>query len=522
MSIVWRESMRVSDDRLNADHKKFIALLNLTERGLQQRDVSPAAEIFEELQSFIESHFPAEEAYMQKIGYLELDAHRKQHEALAYRFYVLQGRFRAASNDAERRRHVVKLAEFLREWLIEHLLSEVMELKSYAQPDPPAKSLMTTPWLIQAAPSAAPPSPVAATIESQPAAPIVGSIAPATPPASLAPAAPEAGGEWRSLGTVPPHLQKFLAPLDYVIPKPTAPVGNFLSFQALCEAAMWRSINKVLIFFQRHNENIIRELPPLFIASPEFARNLRRTIETFIFPVMWETRRMRMLLTNFDRAMADEETFFARLGERNTDHILAVWSQSWNALRLIESPREAGVNIVKIKEDTKRIRDLLQPSTPLAYDLPKVGNREIEIFKALLDPTNDWSLQLARRWKPLNDYYTQEKTALGDPDIREGTVRDHLIDVFNGLPDPWGDFLLLTAHRVYPRLDSLFLENFSTNFGRTEVAREAVMPYTMRYLRQVSEEPEIREREVREEEEWQNGLIELRKYRNWRSFGGYM
>jgi hypothetical protein len=95
-----------------------------------------------------------------------------------------------------------------------------------------------------------------------------------------------------------------------------------------------------------------------------------------------------------------------------------------------------------------------------------------------------------------------------------------MIDLFNGLPEPWGDFLILTGHRVFPRLDTLFLESFSTNFGRTEAAREAVMPYTMRYLRQVREDPEIRAREQAEEEEWQAGLVELRKYRKWRSFGG--
>lgn len=519
MSIVWRESMKVGDDRLNADHRKFIALLNLTERGLQQKDVAPATDIFEELQAYIESHFPAEEAYMERIGYPERETHRKQHETLAYRFYVLQGRFRAANNDTERRRHVLKLAEFLREWLIEHMLREVIELKPYAQAEPMVRSLMTSPWLVAAPQALAAETPPAVPLAANLTAPVNANIVPMATPASTA---GMAGGEWRSLGAVPAHLQKFLAPLDYVIPRPAPPVSDFPSFRALCEAAVWRSVNKLLIFFQRHNENIVRELPPLFIASPEFARNLRRTIETYIFPAMWETRRMRMLLTNFDRAMADDDTFFARLGDRNTDHILAVWSQCWNALRLIEGPRDSGFNIVKIKEDTKRIRDMLQPSTPLAYDLPKVGNREIEIFKALLDPINDWNLQLARRWKPLNDYYIQEKTALGDPDIREGTLRDHLIEIFNGLPEPWGDFILLTAHRVYPRLDSLFLETFTTNFGRTEVAREAVMPYTMRYLRQVRAEPEIRERELREEEEWLNGLTELRKYRNWRSFGGYM
>jgi hypothetical protein len=120
-------------------------------------------------------------------------------------------------------------------------------------------------------------------------------------------------------------------------------------------------------------------------------------------------------------------------------------------------------------------------------------------------------------WKHCHDYYVQEKTPIGDPDIREGTLRDHLIETINSLPDPWGDFLLLTVHRCLPRVDCTFLESFSTNFGRTEVAREAVIPYTMRYIRQVRGKPEILEREKWDETEWQSVLTELKKYRSWRS-----
>jgi hemerythrin-like metal-binding protein len=511
MSILWRESMKIGDDWLDAEHKRFIALLNLIERGLQQKDVAPVEEIFDELQSYLESHFAHEEAYMAKVGYPDLEEHKRQHEKLAYRFYTLLGRFRASHNDAERRRNVQKFAEFLREWLIEHILKEVVELKSYAPPPPPAKPV-TTAWL-------APPGAPAASVVG-PAATPAPSPAPPSPPAAAAPAAPKGAGDWVTVSEIPPHLQKYLAPLDYAVPRPPPPTMEFPNFNLLCESAIWRSVHKVLLFFQRHNTAIIRELPPLYIASPEFARNFKRTIENFIFPVMWQTRRVRMLLTNFGDAVSDDESFFEKLGDRNIGHILAVWAQCWNGLRLIEAGHNSGFNIVKIKEDTKFLRELLQPSTPVAYDMPKVGNREIEIFKSLLDPLHDWPAQLNKRWRVLQDYYMQEKTPLGDPDIREGTLRDHLIEMFNSLPEPWNDFFILTAHRVFPRLDTQFLESFSTNFGRTEAVREAVMPYTMRYLRQARLQPEIRAREAADEEEWQSAFVELRKYRKWRTPGG--
>jgi hemerythrin-like metal-binding protein len=515
MSILWRDSMKVGDPELDAEHKKFIALLNLIERGLEQDDVSPANEIYEELLVYVEEHLPAEEAYMERVGYPGLEDHKRLHEDFAYNFYVMLGRFRASFDDAERRTHVVKLAEFVREWLIDHILKEIIELKPYGpqmvEPTATPKPV-TTPWLVPFASALglkAPPVPTVAP------APALAEVVVGAANVTVIPA--PSGGEWRSTGEIPANLEVYLKPLSYDIPRPPPPLTEFQTFQQLCEGAVWRSVNKTLTFFQRHNDDVVRDLPPLFISSPEFARNFRRVLELSIFPAMWETRRMKMLLTNFDRGMADDETFFAKLGKRNTDHVLSVWAQTWNGLRLIETQGLQGFTVMKIKEDTKRIRADLEPSTPEAYDMPKIGNREIEIFKALLDPHNDWWQTLSKAWKYSHDYYVQEKTPIGDPDIREGTLRDHLIDTINALPDPWGDFLLLTAHRCLPRIDCSFLESFVTNFGRTEVAREAVIPYTMRYLRQVREHPGILEREKWEETEWQSVLAELRKYRSWRS-----
>jgi hypothetical protein len=403
-----------------------------------------------------------------------------------------------------------KLAEMVREWLAEHILKEIIELKPYGQPSPsPASNRkpqpMTTAWLQPFVPGQKqPPQP--------PPPPGVPGVQPAQTAAPIA-----ANGEWKAVGAMPAHLEVHLKPLDYTIPRPPPVIAEFPSFQALCEAAVWRSVSKVLIFFQRHNEKIIRDLPPLFIASPEFAKNFKSVLDEVVFPMMWEQRRMRMLLTNFDAGMSDDEGFFARLGPRNTEHVLQVWAQTWTSLRLIESQGLQGFTVMKVKEETKKVRNTLEPADETLYDMPKIGNREIELFKALLDPANDWWSAFSKLWKPCHDYYVQEKTPAGDPDIREGTLRDHLIDAINALPDPWGDYMLLTAHRCFPRLDCTFLESFVTNFGRTDVAREAVIPYTMRYLRQVKEHPEILEREKREEEEWQNTLTELRKYRSWRS-----
>ena len=74
------------------------------------------------------------------------------------------------------------------------------------------------------------------------------------------------------------------------------------------------------------------------------------------------------------------------------------------------------------------------------------------------------------------------------------------------------DFLVLACHRVFPRVTTAFLENFGTNLGRNEAEREVHIPYTIRYLRQARENPDIFDRERFEEQEWEARMKELSDY----------
>ena len=78
MAILWRDSMKIGNPEVDAEHKHFIALMNLIERGLEQDDVSAAEEIFEELLVYVENHLPAEEAFLESIGFPNFEEHKKQ------------------------------------------------------------------------------------------------------------------------------------------------------------------------------------------------------------------------------------------------------------------------------------------------------------------------------------------------------------------------------------------------------------------------------------------------------------
>jgi hypothetical protein len=220
-----------------------------------------------------------------------------------------------------------------------------------------------------------------------------------------------------------------------------------------------------------------------------------------------------MMSANVECAGLDAENFWDLLKPILKEHILSCWTAAWDELRLLAVKKPDGSRIWQVKDETKLLRDMLTPGEGDNYDIPKVGNREIDVFVSLLDTTIDWWFTLNQTWKIVEDIYEQEK----DPRIfqdkaRVGALRDNLLAAFQRFPDQWGDFLLLACHRMFPRVSALFLESFSTNLGRNEAEREVYLPYTVRYLRQVREDPSIREEELGQEEQWQAEMEQLRNY----------
>lgn len=312
---------------------------------------------------------------------------------------------------------------------------------------------------------------------------------------------------------LPPHLAHLLKRIEYTVPALPPPQANFADFDSLCEAAITRRIDKALVFFHRHNPAAIREIPPFFLASEEFAKKFHEEVRRFIYPQFRDSRQVRMLSTSLDLSKVDAENFWDHLMPELREKLLSVWEKAWDDLKLIEAEKEDGTKVAQIKETTKELRDMLKPSSPMAYDLPKIGNREIEVFKSLLDTSQDWWTSLNEHWRCFQDIYEQEK----DPRIfqqqaREGALRDSLLAAFEGIPEQWCDFLVLLCHRVFPRINTAFLKAFVVNMGLTETERRRRAPYLMRYLEQVREHPDIKIREKREEAEREAEMAKLRSY----------
>ncbi|MBI3444256.1 MAG: hypothetical protein HY055_02545, partial [Magnetospirillum sp.] len=413
--------------------------------------------------------------------------HKKQHEVLAMKAKVLHDKFKAATTDDDLKTCSQVLIRVLTDWLVSHILKEDMKYKPFI-------------------PKKAPPPPAAG--------PVVEMYSGL--PAKDDEAERKARREARNRDVeyeLPPNLAHLLKRLDYVVPELPEPAKEFESFDKLCEAAICRRIDKVLVFFQRHNPDVKRQLPQFFLSSAEFAEKFQKAVIKFIFPTIWESRNIRMLATSYEWQADDADSFWEHVTKPLEDSILLGWNQGWDEMKLVEVKKPDGIKVWQVKDETKALREMLAPSDPSVYDIPKIGNREIETFRSLLDPKNDWWARLNHAWRICHDLYEQEK----DPRIfqqraRDGALRDNLLNAFAKFPPEWGDFLVLACHRVFPRVSSAFLESFVANFGTSESQRELHVPYTVRYLRQVKEDPDIWLNERHAEEEWQAQMKELGNY----------
>jgi len=475
MPFAWRDTMGMGVSDLDAQHKLIIHSLNALEKAIRDRETAAIHTLFSRLLPFFKKHFAEEEAYFEKIKYPRRLQHKQLHAELLRVAADIYQQFMRAADDGGRLAAAADLQTFFEDYLVKHVIKEDMAAKPPAKQDQISdKSIMT---LNQESEDAR-----AQRVQLR-----------------------NSDLEY----ALPQHLEHLLKRIEFVVPEPPEPRGEFPSFQALCESAIFRRLDTVLLFFQRYNPDLRRELAPFFLSSPKFREKFQAAISKHVLPVLWESRQVRLAATSLDLAKIDNDNFWTMIEPTLRAEIMNSWRLSWAEMRPVAGKQtDDGRTVIKIKDSLKQLREALQPDEPGDYDLPKVGRRELDVFASLLDVDTDWQDKLNMSWTIFVDLYEQEK----DPRVfqqraREGALRDFMLESFSKFPTEWLDFILLCCHANFPRVTSMFLDSFSRNYS----AREATLPFTMRYLGLIAERPDIRHREIQSEDTYHRQRDELRK-----------
>ena len=124
--IAWDNSYSIHNAHIDAQHKQLFDLAKQAYVMLNRRVTSE--EIREMLLGFfnyIKDHFHDEEQYMEKIGYPNLEEHKKIHSEIKKSLVTLIKNVKNV-NDMKEKLHVIA-----KKWLLEHILKEDMKIEHF-------------------------------------------------------------------------------------------------------------------------------------------------------------------------------------------------------------------------------------------------------------------------------------------------------------------------------------------------------------------------------------------------------
>lgn len=113
----WSDALKIGIESIDKQHEKLVGLLNDLYEGFQSghgRD--SVGRVLDGLIDYTATHFKYEEDIFNRIGYAEMAAHKKEHEALVARVLEVQKKYRAGEMLTQ------EVMAFLKGWLEHHIL----------------------------------------------------------------------------------------------------------------------------------------------------------------------------------------------------------------------------------------------------------------------------------------------------------------------------------------------------------------------------------------------------------------
>lgn len=126
MTIEWNDKLSVGNDQIDEDHKHLIKLINAYELAVSKNNLKILGHAFASLESYAHEHFEREERIMDAVHYPNRRSHREEHKRL---LQVVEKKH--TQIEASQKVDIDELSQFLRSWLLDHVIKEDMQIKSY-------------------------------------------------------------------------------------------------------------------------------------------------------------------------------------------------------------------------------------------------------------------------------------------------------------------------------------------------------------------------------------------------------
>ncbi|MBK8209723.1 MAG: hemerythrin family protein [Rhodospirillales bacterium] len=135
-AFAWTEAMSVGVPALDADHRCLVRIINLLEEA-ENDDGRLIETVINTLEVYCRYHFAREEQVMNACKFPALAFHRREHELFCRAIAEINGRKSQAST-------VQELLDYLKAWLLHHILIQDMAYKPFVADAPNLEELTST------------------------------------------------------------------------------------------------------------------------------------------------------------------------------------------------------------------------------------------------------------------------------------------------------------------------------------------------------------------------------------------
>jgi hemerythrin-like metal-binding protein len=118
--LTWNDDYSVNNEELDNHHKKLISILNrLYSECLDVDNENCVGPKLDELLAYADYHFKAEEQYMRRIEFFEIDDHIERHNGFTYKIHEIKRIPHPSQLELTK-----ELIVFIGKWLLHHVLEE--------------------------------------------------------------------------------------------------------------------------------------------------------------------------------------------------------------------------------------------------------------------------------------------------------------------------------------------------------------------------------------------------------------
>lgn len=125
--LAWNDELSIGDEAIDSQHKRMIRLIDsFLEAAKGEEKDAAVKQALKEVCDYTKIHFRDEEAFMEDIGFPQLDWHRQEHTKLQQQItdYALSYCLDAGVTAQD-------MKVFLKIWLTEHILKADMRIGDF-------------------------------------------------------------------------------------------------------------------------------------------------------------------------------------------------------------------------------------------------------------------------------------------------------------------------------------------------------------------------------------------------------